>query len=247
MKTIITKDYAQLSEKAASVISEHLRSKPDPVLGVATGDTPIGTYKELVRLVKQGNLDLAKLKTVNLDEYVGLDSSHSKSYWKYMKDNLYDPLNLSYEQALIPDGKAADLQRECVEYERKIADLGGIDLQILGIGRNGHIGFNEPFTPFDSKTHIVQLTENTRRANARFFESENEVPEQAITVGISTIMKSKSIILLASGTEKASAVDALLSGKVNPAWPATILNEHPDVMLIMDEEANGGKEFRDDQ
>ncbi|WP_370529816.1 glucosamine-6-phosphate deaminase [Alkalihalobacillus sp. AL-G] len=237
---IITKDYTQLSERAAELIIDHMKNNPSLVLGAATGDTPKGTYTQLIKKLNKEDLDLSEIKTVNLDEYVGLVSEHSQSYWTYMKEYLYNPLNLSYNQAIIPNGKAEDLHKECERYEQEINRLGGIDLQILGIGRNGHIGFNEPYTPFDSRTHVVQLTENTRKANARFFTGEEEVPERAITVGISTIMKSKSIVLLASGQEKASAVQAVLNGQVDGAWPATILNNHPDVTFIVDEAAKNG-------
>ncbi|WP_257347912.1 glucosamine-6-phosphate deaminase [Pseudalkalibacillus decolorationis] len=237
MNIIETTNYSTLSEKAAILIFNQIKSNPRLVLGAATGDTPKGTYEQLVNRVKREGLNLSNINTVNLDEYVGLNAIHPQSYWNYMQENLYTPLNLSKDQAFIPDGTAVDLEDECDKYEQRIERIGGIDLQILGIGRNGHIGFNEPFTSFSSRTHIVTLTESTRKANARFFSNIKEVPTRAITMGISTIMKSKSIVLLASGEGKAAAVDKLLSGKVDPAWPATILNEHPNVTLIVDNAA----------
>ncbi|MCF6137772.1 glucosamine-6-phosphate deaminase [Pseudalkalibacillus berkeleyi] len=235
---IITVDHHKhMSKIASEFIYEAIHRNPNLVLGVATGSTPEQTYERLVEKIKQDPIDLSKLKTVNLDEYVGLPREHEESYWQYMIQHLYAPLELSIDQGLVPDGMSANLDEECIQYERKIERLGGIDLQMLGVGVNGHIGFNEPGTSFDSNTHVVELTESTRIANARFFQNQQDVPTKAITVGISTIMKSRSIILLASGNEKATAVSTLLKGEVSPEWPVTILNQHDDVTLIVTKDA----------
>ncbi|WP_349407680.1 glucosamine-6-phosphate deaminase [Pseudalkalibacillus sp. SCS-8] len=237
MNVVTVKTKEEMSATASKLIVDKLRQKPELVLGVATGGTPIGTYEEFVDRVKQEELDVSSMRTVNLDEYVGLPRDHEESYWHYIYTHLYKPLKLPVENAFVPDGLSRDLEAECNRYEEAIESLGGVDLQLLGVGRNGHIGFNEPGTPMDSRTHVVELTESTRQANARFFNDIEEVPTQAITVGISTIMKSRSILLLASGQEKCAAVEALLDGKVDIEWPVTILNGHPDVTLIVTEDA----------
>ncbi|MGM7701844.1 glucosamine-6-phosphate deaminase [Pseudalkalibacillus sp. Hm43] len=237
MNIVTVKNDMQLSDVASSQILKAIENKPDLVLGIATGGTPAGTYQQLVKKVQLKSVDLSNIKTVNLDEYVGLARDHEESYWHYLHEHLYGPLELSPDQAIIPNGLNKKLEEECVRYEQAIQQVGGVDLQILGVGRNGHIGFNEPGTSLDSKTHVVELTDSTRQANARFFEDPSEVPTRAITVGISTIMKSRSILLLASGEEKAAAVSALLSGKIDKNWPVTILNEHPDVTLVVTEDA----------
>ncbi|WP_408006656.1 glucosamine-6-phosphate deaminase [Pseudalkalibacillus sp. A8] len=237
MDVITVNDKQEMSEKASAILFNELKRNPDLVLGVATGGTPAGTYNKLVEKVLAANLDLSEITTVNLDEYVGLARDHEESYWHYIYTHLYEPLNLSPDRALVPYGLSDDLQAECTKYEEAIQKVGGVDLQILGVGRNGHIGFNEPGTPFKSKTHVVELTDSTRQANARFFGHKEEVPTQAITVGISTIMESRSILLLASGKEKAEAVKALLSGAVDQKWPVTVLNQHPSVTLVVTKDA----------
>ncbi len=237
MNILTVKNGKELSDVASSHILKAVKDKPDLVLGIATGGTPSGTYQQLVEKVQLHSVDLSNIKTVNLDEYVGLARNHEESYWHYLHEHLYGPLGLSPDQALIPNGLNENLEKECVRYEKAIEKVGGVDLQILGVGRNGHIGFNEPGTPLDSKTHVVELTDSTRQANARFFDDPSEVPTRAITVGISTIMKSRSILLLASGKEKSDAVSALLSGKIDPQWPVTVLNQHPDVTLVVTEDA----------
>lgn len=245
MNKIKVRNTKHMSEVASSMIYKAIENNPQLVLGIATGGTPERTYQLLVEKVKEHKLDLSRIKTVNLDEYVGLARTHEESYWQYIKEHLYDPLDLSPDQALIPDGMNKDLERECTQYEEAIEQTGGVDLQILGVGRNGHIGFNEPGTSFESKTHVVELTNSTRNANSRFFEDPKEVPTKAITVGISTIMKSRSILLLVSGEEKSEAVAALLDGNVDPIWPVTVLNQHEDVTLVVTEDAlSGDKEER---
>ncbi len=237
MNVIVVDDKQEMSEKASAILFNEIKRNPELVLGVATGGTPAGTYDKLVDKVLAASLDLSKITTVNLDEYVGLAREHEESYWHYIYTHLYEPLDLSPEHALVPYGLSDDLQEECIRYEEAIEKVGGIDLQLLGVGRNGHIGFNEPGTPFESKTHVVELTESTRQANARFFEHEEEVPTRALTVGISTIMKSRSILLLASGEEKAESVNALLRRDVDEKWPVTVLNQHPSVTLVVTKDA----------
>ncbi|WP_261129314.1 glucosamine-6-phosphate deaminase [Bacillus sp. Marseille-Q3570] len=248
MNVITVNDEREMSVRASLILFDEIKRNPDLVLGVATGGTPARTYEHLVDKVLNETLDLSKITTVNLDEYVGLARDHEESYWRYIYEHLYEPLNLSIDNALVPDGLSANLQAECLRYEKVIEQVGGVDLQILGVGRNGHIGFNEPGTSFESKTHVVELTESTRKANARFFDRKEEVPSQAITVGISTIMKSRSILLLASSPEKSEAVHALLSGTIDQDWPVTVLNEHPSVTLIVTKDAlEKGEEDPDDQ
>ncbi|MCF6408343.1 glucosamine-6-phosphate deaminase [Pseudalkalibacillus salsuginis] len=237
MNVIAVDDKQEMSEKASAILFNEIKQNPELVLGVATGGTPTDTYDKLVEKVLAASLDLSKITTVNLDEYVGLAREHEESYWYYIYTHLYEPLGLSPDRALVPYGLSDDLQEECIRYEKSIEKVGGIDLQLLGVGRNGHIGFNEPGTPFESKTHLVELTDSTRQANARFFEHKEEVPTRAITVGISTIMKSRSILLLASGEEKAEPVNALLRGDVGEKWPVTVLNQHPSVTLVVTKDA----------
>ncbi|WP_221565403.1 glucosamine-6-phosphate deaminase [Alkalihalobacillus sp. TS-13] len=248
MNVITVNDEQEMSVRGSLILFDEIKRNPELVLGVATGGTPAGTYEHLVDKVLNEKLDLSKVTTVNLDEYVGLARDHEESYWRYIYEHLYEPLNLLPDRALVPDGLSEDLQAECLRYEKVIEQADGVDLQILGVGRNGHIGFNEPGTSFESKTHVVDLTESTREANARFFERKEEVPTQAITVGISTIMKSRSILLLASGPEKSEAVHALLSGRIDQNWPVTVLNEHPSVTLIVTKDAlEKGEEDSNDQ
>lgn len=237
MRVIQVGDYAEMSQKAAEMIREQVRKKPNSVLGLATGETMLGTYAALVKEYRQNNTSYREVRTFNLDEYVGLDAAHPNSYRHYMNEQLFRFLDIPLAQTYIPNGCAHLLEEECTRYEQLIKQFGGIDLQLLGIGQNGHIGFNEPGTPFASTTHVVRLSESTRKANARFFSSIDEVPTHAITMGIATIMKSKQIVLLASGKRKAWAVSHLLEGEVTRHIPASILKTHPNVVIIADSEA----------
>lgn len=227
----------QLGKEAAAIIAHAIAAKPDAVLGLATGGTPIDTYKELIQLHQAHQLSFKKTKTINLDEYAGLDPEHENSYMTYMKRHLFDYIDLPQSQYFLPNGNAAHLEKECLRYDQLIEDVGGIDLQLLGIGQNGHIGFNEPGTPFNSKTHVVQLDENTRQANARYFSSIDEVPTHAITMGIASILSSKKILLLASGKSKAKVIQYLEQAEIHPDFPASALKLHEDVTVLIDREA----------
>lgn len=227
----------QLGKEAAAVIARTIAAKPDAVLGLATGGTPIETYKELIQLHQARQLSFKQTKTINLDEYAGLDPEHENSYMTYMKRHLFDHIDIPDDQYFLPNGNAAHLEKECLRYDQLIEDVGGIDLQLLGIGQNGHIGFNEPGTPFNSKTHVVQLDENTRQANARYFSSIDEVPTHAITMGIASILSSKKILLLASGKSKAKVIQYLEQAEIHPDFPASALKLHEDVTVLIDREA----------
>lgn len=236
-KIYVTKDYDEMSRVAANIIAAQVTLKPDCVLGLATGSTPIGTYKNLVKKYEAGDLDFSKVTTVNLDEYKGLQRAHDQSYYYFMHDNLFDHVNLREDASFLPDGSKPNSDEECKAYEAKVASLGYADLQLLGIGRNGHIGFNEPCDSFIQDTHCVTLTESTIEANKRFFASANDVPRQAYTMGIGTIMKAKKVLIVASGADKAEAVKNSFFGPVTPNVPASILQFHPDVTLVCDEAA----------
>ncbi len=237
MKVIKAESYQELSDKAAEIVLQTVKSNPKAVLGLATGSTPIGLYKNMIKDHKKNGTSYKQVHTFNLDEYVGLGPDHPQSYAYFMREHLFDHIDIPAEQTFIPDGKAEDLEKECKEYEEKIKQYGGIDLLVLGIGPNGHIGFNEPGTPFTSRTHVVELTEETRKANSRFFDSIDEVPSQAISMGIGTIMESKKIILLIAGN-KAEAYQRLMDEEPNENMPATVLKNHPDVTVIVDREKN---------
>ncbi len=237
MQLICTKDYDEMCQKAVEQVIRTVREKESPTLGLATGVTPIGVYQKLVADHWQNRTSYRHVVTFNLDEYVGLGPNDETSYHYFMWENFFDHVDIPEQQTHIPHGKADDLEEECKQYERLIEEAGGIDLQILGIGVNGHIGFNEPGTPFDAPTHVVKLSESTRKANQSFFDSLDRVPEYAITMGLSTIMKSKKILLLISGKHKASILQQLLSGEVTEDLPATILIKHPHVTIIADEDA----------
>jgi len=237
MKTYIVKNYDEMSKTAADVIANQITEKPESVLGLATGSTPIGLYKALIQKYKEGNLDFSKVTTVNLDEYKGLNRNHEQSYYYFMHTNLFDQVNLRKDASFLPDGSNPDAEEECRAYEDKVASLGYADIQLLGIGRNGHIGFNEPSDIFETATHCVDLTESTIEANKRFFDSADDVPKQAYTMGIGTIMKAKKILIVASGADKAETVKNSFLGPVTPKVPASILQFHPDVTLVCDEEA----------
>lgn len=224
-----------LAQAAAMLISAQITRKPDSVLGLATGSTPIATYQELIRLYQEKAVDFSEASTFNLDEYVGIDISHVCSYHAFMQVQLFDHVN--FKSSILPDGNARNLGRECRRYDAAIQKAGGIDLQLLGIGRNGHIGFNEPANDFGYGTQIVNLTDSTIQANKRFFDSERDVPRQAISMGTGTIMAAREIMLLALGSEKADAVRAMVKGPVTPKLPASILRFHPRVTLLLDEAA----------
>ena len=237
MKIYMTEDYQTMSRKAANILSAQIILKPNSVLGLATGSTPIGMYKQLVIWYEKGDLDFAQIKTVNLDEYVGLEPTHEQSYRYFMQNNLFDHVNINPANTNVPDGLAADPQAECDWYNQVIRKLGGIDIQVLGMGHNGHIGFNEPGNAFELETHVVDLSERTIQANARFFASADEVPRQAMTMGIKSIMMAKKILMLVSGEDKAEAVWKAFAGPVTPQVPASILQLHPYVTLVGDKAA----------
>ena len=240
MRIYREKDYDAVSRRAASIIAAQVVSKPDCVLGLATGSTPIGAYRQLVRWYRQGDLSFKEVRSVNLDEYCGLAPTHDQSYRYFMQDNLFDHVDIVPENTNVPDGMAEDAGLECARYEQAVAVLGYADLQLLGLGRNGHIGFNEPCAEFPVATHLVDLTESTIQANARFFASAGDVPRQALTMGIGTIMRTRKILVVASGADKADAVAKMIQGPVTPEVPASILQIHPDVTVVGDEAALSG-------
>ena len=237
IKVQIVKDYDELSKRATKIIRGAIKNKPNSVLGLATGSTPVGCYRELVRTHKEKGLDFSKVVTFNLDEYIGLSPTHPQSCRYFMDEKLFNHVNIKIENTHIPNGLSDDLQGACKEFEEAIKRSGGIDLQLLSIGANGHIAFNEPGSPFNSRTRVVSLSERTRKDNARFFKSIDEVPRQAISVGIGTIMEARKIVLLASGTEKADAVAKSVDGPITTGVPASILQKHPDCTFILDEAA----------
>lgn len=237
MRIIVAKDYEEMSKKAANIVAAHIILKPDSVLGLATGSTPVGMYQELINLYQKGDIDFSNVTTFNLDEYYGLDENDPQSYHYFMMDKLLNHINVARENIHIPSSLAPDMQKECDDYEKKIKDAGGIDLQVLGIGRNGHIGFNEPNVKFEAKTHMVELQNDTIHANARFFNSVEEVPTKAISMGIQTIMQAKKILLIANGEGKADAIYKTLQGDITPQVPASILQLHHNVVVILDEKA----------
>ena len=226
--------YNKMSKLAAEMVAEQIINKPNTVLGLATGSTPVGMYRELVRMHREGDLDLSQVKTFNLDEYLGLSPEHSQSYHYYMYENFFKYVNIREENIHIPKGNAEDPVQECLDYEKKIKGLGGIDLQILGIGVNGHVGFNEPNINLEARTHIIQLSNETITANSRFFKNLDEVPKKAITMGMATIMRSKKIILMAWGAEKKKPILKVISGHIATEVPASLLQLHNDVILIVD-------------
>jgi glucosamine-6-phosphate deaminase len=231
MEICIYRAYEEMSRAAAQEVADVLNAKPNAVLGMATGSTPLGVYQELVRMHARGEIDFSHVTTFNLDEYVGVPPGHPGSYCTYMKQHLFEHVDLDPTQTHLPNGMAADLAAECLRYEREIRDAGGLELTFLGLGRNGHIGFNEPGTPFDAHTRVVQLTESTRKANAEFFP-EAAVPTHAITMGISTILEAKRIVLLVAGSGKEAALERLRSGIVGEDFPASALWTHPDVTVL---------------
>ncbi len=237
MRLVVANDYHEMSRLASHYLSSAMKKQSNLVLGLATGGTPKGTYASLVTDIREQNLPLSHITTFNLDEYVGIPKDHQQSYHSYMNHNLFQYVNFLSEKIHIPDGMAADLEKEATMYEEQIKRAGGIDLQLLGIGRNGHIGFNEPGTSFDSKTHIVTLSESTKQANSRYFPSRQEVPSQAISMGINTILTSKEILLIASGATKARALQQLFSKEMSEDFPASCLHLHKKVTIIADLDA----------
>ena len=247
------KDYQDVSRKAANIMSAQIIMKPDAVLGLATGSTPVGMYAQLVEWYKKGDLDFSRVTSVNLDEYKGLSGdndqsyryfmqqnlapTHEQSYRYFMDHNLFDHVNIDKARTFVPDGLEEDSDKACAQYNEIIRQTGGVDMQLLGIGGNGHIGFNEPGDAFEKETHCVDLTESTIRANSRFFESMDEVPKQAYTMGIGNIMAAKKILLVATGTSKAEALYNSLYGPITPKVPASILQLHPDLTVVADEDA----------
>ncbi|MBU3171494.1 glucosamine-6-phosphate deaminase [Clostridium estertheticum] len=237
MRIIVVDNYEEMSKRAALMITSQVTLKPDSVLGLATGDTPLGMYEELVKVYNKKEVDFKEVRTFNLDEYYGLDPENPQSYYSFMNKNLFDKVDISKNNINMPDGMVKDVNDFCLLYENKIKTLGGIDMQVLGIGGNGHIGFNEPNVNFEAQTHLVNLNEQTIEANSRFFKSIEDVPVKAISMGIKTIMNSKKIILLANGLNKAEAIAKAVNGKINPSIPASILQLHNDVTIIIDKEA----------
>ena len=237
MKLIVVNNYEELSKVAAKEFSKIIKEKENAVLGLATGGSPVGMYKELIKMYEKKELNFSKITTVNLDEYIGLNPEHNQSYRYFMNNNLFNHINIDKSNTFVPNGLAEDLEAQCKEYDQKIAELGGIDIQLLGVGNNGHIAFNEPNNELSSGTHIISLTDNTIEANARFFDNIYDVPRKAITMGVGGIMKAKKIILIASGESKAEAIKGIFSGKITTANPATMLQMHRDVTVIVDEAA----------
>ena len=237
MKILRAKDYHDMSRKAANIISAQIIMKPNCVLGLATGSSPIGTYKQLIDWYNKGDLDFAKVSTVNLDEYKGLTRDNDQSYYYFMYNNLCKYVNIDLSRTNIPDGTEPDSEKECARYNKVIEDLGGVDLQLLGLGHNGHIGFNEPDEEFAKMTHCVDLQPSTIEANKRFFASADDVPKQAYTMGIKSIMQAKKVLMVVSGADKADILKSVISGPVTPHIPASILQMHNDVTIVADEAA----------
>lgn len=237
MRIVRTKDYQEMSRAAANLISAQIILKPNCVLGLATGSSPVGAYKQLIEWYKKGDVDFSQVRTVNLDEYVGLNKDHDQSYAYFMRDNLFNHVNIDLANTNIPDGMNPDGAAECARYDKVIQDLGGIDLQLLGLGVNGHIGFNEPADFFSCGTQQIELTQSTRDANKRFFASIDEVPTHARTMGVRDILRAKRVVMVASGENKAQAVKAAFFGPITPKMPASILQYHSDFTLVADEAA----------
>lgn len=237
MRIYKAKDYEEMSRKAAGIVSAQIIMKPDCVLGLATGSTPVGLYKQLIEWYRNGDLDFSGVRTVNLDEYKGISRENDQSYYYFMHQNLFDHVNIPAGNTHLPDGMEPDSEKECRRYEELIQSMGSVDLQLLGIGHNGHIGFNEPADAFDKLVHCVNLTQSTIEANKRFFASAKEVPRQAYTMGIQTIMRSKKILIIANGEGKADIVRDAFFGPIAPMVPASVLQLHNDVTLVADEAA----------
>ncbi len=237
MEVIITSSYDEICEKAARIIQQEWQKKNNLVLGLATGETPLGVYKKIIEMNQRKELDFSSIIAFSLDEYLGLEEDHPQSFAYYMKENLFKHINIKMENIFRLEGKPPDIETHCQEYEEKIKSYGGIDIQILGIGRNGHIGFNEPGSSLSSRTRVKTLAEETIRDNARFFTGEQEVPRFCLTMGIGTVMEAKIIILLASGKGKSDAIKNCVEGAVTASVPASALQLHPRVKILVDEEA----------
>lgn len=240
MRVYCAADYYHASRIAANIISAQVIIKPDCVLGLATGSTPIGTYEQLIRWYEKGDLDFSQVHSINLDEYRGLSPENEQSYRYFMNMHLFDKINIDKKNTFVPDGLEPDKEKACRDYEEIIHAHDGVDLQILGLGHNGHIGFNEPGSAFEKETHCVTLTENTRQANARFFASMDEVPTEAYTMGIKSIMQAKKIVVIVSGESKNEIVKKAFQGPITPEVPASVLQLHNDVTLVGDEAALAG-------
>ena len=237
MKIYIEENYEQVSKRAALIMASQVVLKPDSVLGLATGSTPIGMYEELIAMYKRGEIDFSNVTTFNLDEYYKLPIENENSYYSFMMNTLFNHINVKKENIHLPNGMTESVKEECKNYEEKIKEAGGIDMQLLGIGGNAHIGFNEPSDKLSVDTDIVDLTQKTIKDNSRFFDNEKDVPKKAISMGIGSIMKAKKIILLASGEGKAEAIRDMTNGYINTQVPASILQAHPDFTLIIDKDA----------
>ncbi len=237
MKIIKAKDYKDMSRKAANIISAQIIMKPNCVLGLATGSTPIGTYEQLVEWYRKGDLDFSGVTTLNLDEYKGISKENEQSYYYFMRDKLFSKVNIDESRTFLPDGMEPDSEKACSDYNRIIASVGGIDLQLLGLGHNGHIGFNEPGMAFEAQTHCVDLTQSTMKANRRFFDSAEDMPHQAYTMGIKTIMQAKKILVVVSGEDKAEILRTAFFGPITPNVQASVLQLHNDVTVVADETA----------
>ena len=234
MQIVKAKDYDDMSRKAANIISAQVIMKPDCVLGLATGSTPIGTYKQLIDWYTKGDLNFERVTSVNLDEYKGLGADSDQSYRYFMNTNLFNSINIRKERTFVPDGLEPDSDKACSMYNQIISDVGGIDLQLLGLGHNGHIGFNEPSDNFEKQTHCVDLTASTIEANTRFFEKAEDVPRQAYTMGIQTIMQARKVLVVGSGADKAEILKKVVEGPITPQVPASILQLHNDVTIVAD-------------
>ena len=237
MKVYFAENYNDMSRKAANIISAQIILKPTSILGLATGSSPLGVYKQLIDWYKKGDLDFSKVKSVNLDEYKGLSPENDQSYRYFMNQNFFNHINIKPENTYVPDGLAENAKKECSRYDNVIESCGGIDMQLLGLGLNGHIGFNEPGGAFEKSTHLVNLTESTIQANKRFFENENEVPRQAYTMGIRSIMQARSIVIIVSGKEKAEIVKKAFLGPITSEVPASVLQLHNNVTLVGDNDS----------
>lgn len=237
MRIIKAKDYYTMSRVAANIISAQIIMKPDCVLGLATGSTPIGTYEQLIRWYNKGDLDFSEVSTINLDEYRGLSPESDQSYRYFMNHNFFDHINIKKENTHVPNGLELDIEKACSDYNNIIRQHGGVDLQLLGLGNNGHIGFNEPGEAFEKETHCVKLAESTVQANSRFFATIDEVPKEAYTMGIKAIMQAKKIVVIVNGPGKAEIIKKAFFGPVTPKVPASVLQLHNDVTLVGDSEA----------
>ena len=237
MRIYLEKDYEAMSRRAAHIIAAEVYRNPECVLGLATGSTPVGTYKQLIAWNQQGDLSFKNVRTVNLDEYKGLSGDHDQSYRYFMNTNLFDHIDIDKANTNVPNGLAEDAEAECAAYDELVASLGYADLQLLGLGHNGHIGFNEPDSHYTKETHVVDLAQSTIDANARFFESANDVPRQALTMGMGCIMAARRVLLIANGEGKAEALYNAFCGPITPECPASILQLHNDVVVVGDEAA----------